>query len=784
MKRIIPIFLILINVLSANAQIGYRYKDKFVELIPDSSSTKFILQRDGSVKGKLDKSISKEHITARITPFSFIVDTLGVSIDSSDYISDIYHTKTGNSIIVLPKIMLALNEGKSISDIKGILPKDVCYESVSNSVYRFNCKVQSSKDVFRIVSEIEKLDAVKWCEPDKYSNISTCNTYYPDQYYLHNTGQNSGTAGIDINVEPAWAIVPVCSNVKIAVIDTGLDNNHEDMNGCVLDGYTVGYPSSKGAPENPNSIDPKGHGMVCAGIIGANNNSIGIRGIADSIKILPVNIFPHEAYRYWTPYGMVTYSGACSEDSIAHAIDWAVEHGADILNCSWIMNAVSSTIEASIDSATVYGRNGLGTIVVASSGNSYPTSDTPFFPANLPNVIAVGSINRQGVVSSFSQRGYGLDVVAPGEEIVSTDRMGNLGYTSDNYTYSQPLDGTSFSCPQVSATVALMLSKNPNLSHSDVISIIRSTCEHLPAYTYNSSGWESNTGYGLINSYKAVLEAIAHNLEIIGATQLCGSEIYYVNNLPTGFSVQWSFENTSSGANNLLQSDYPITNQCIINIENHENVDETLIAKIYYGSDLVTTLSKQVTTNWQFSGTYVIRNENNVQLGNESNLNFGDVVWIAPLHKIIINSSLFGTPGVNITHTNSPYLFYRLDDSEERMMISFTKGSCITTVTGTSSSACNNFYFTVRSFHQLLNSNDLNIILYDRVLKLSLNRLDKEVTDSQSYSVAISNSISGQTVYKGVLNSEGLEVDTKSWVPGIYVVTSGIDNSTYKILIK
>ena len=590
---------------------------------------------------------------------------------------------------------------------------------------------------------------------------------------------------MDINVEPAWTIAPVCSNVKIAVIDNGVDNNHEDMNGCVLDGFTVGDPSGKGAPKNPNSIDPKGHGMVCAGIIGANNNSIGIRGIADSIKILPVNIFPNAASHYWSPGGLVTYSGACSDDSIALAIDWAVEHGADILSCSWVVPVPSSTIEASINTATVYGRNGLGTIVVAASGNNYTTQGTPSFPANLPNVIAVGSINRQGFVSSFSQRGYGLDVVAPGEEIVSIDRMSNLGYTSDNYTYSQPLDGTSFSCPQVSATIALMLSKNPNLSHSDVTNIIRSSCQHLPAYTYNSSGWESNTGYGLINAYKAVLEAIGHNLEIIGATQICGSEIYYVNNLPAGFSVQWSFENSLSGSNNLLQSDYPITNQCIINIENNENVDEILTAKIYYGSDLVTTLSKQIRTNWQFSGTYVIKDVNNVQLGNESNLKNGDVVWIAPLHKIQINSALFNTPGVNISHTNSPYMLYLLDVSGERMNISFTRGSCVTTVNGTSSSVCNNFYFQVRSFHQFPNSNELNITLYDKVLKLSLNRRDDEVTDCQSYNVVISNSISGQIVFEGVLNSEGTEIDTYNWIPGVYVVTSGIDNSTrHKILVK
>ena len=104
MKRIIPIFLILINVLSANAQIGYRYKDKFVELIPDSSSTKFILQRDGSVKGKLDKSISKDSQSYSVaisnsisgqTVYKGVLNSEGLEVDTKSWVPGIYVVTSG-----------------------------------------------------------------------------------------------------------------------------------------------------------------------------------------------------------------------------------------------------------------------------------------------------------------------------------------------------------------------------------------------------------------------------------------------------------------------------------------------------------------------------------------------------------------------------------------------------------------------------------------------------------------------------------------------------------------
>ena len=99
--------------------------------------------------------------------------------------------------------------------------------------------------------------------------------YYGFQYHLKNTGQYGGTEGMDINVEPAWQIVEGSSDVTVAIIDMGVDFDHIDMSNCVLNGYTVDDPSSLGRPKNANNLDKKWHGVGCAGIVGAEDNSTG-----------------------------------------------------------------------------------------------------------------------------------------------------------------------------------------------------------------------------------------------------------------------------------------------------------------------------------------------------------------------------------------------------------------------------------------------------------------------------------------------------------------------------
>lgn len=138
------------------------------------------------------------------------------------------------------------------------------------------------------------MECVLWCEPDMLSGYRLSNTLYNQQYYLKNTGQNGGTVGIDINVEPAWNLTNG-NGVTIAVLDEGVDQYHEDFGNRILNGYTVGDDNGIVEPKNFDATleGCKGHGVACAGIIAAENNTIGIRGIASSAQIIPINIAPY-----------------------------------------------------------------------------------------------------------------------------------------------------------------------------------------------------------------------------------------------------------------------------------------------------------------------------------------------------------------------------------------------------------------------------------------------------------------------------------------------------------
>ena len=389
----------------------------------------------------------------------------------------------------------------------------------------------SSEEVLQLVAELDSLDDIVWSEPEFLSNYSVTNPLYPQQYYLRNTGQNGGTPGIDINVEPAWNITNGNTNIVVAVVDVGVDRNHEDMGNRVLEGHTIRNPTGGGLPQNINSLDLKYHGIACAGIIAASNNTIGIRGVANNVSILPVNIVPDEAHV--DSLGRIIY-GFGTNIEIAQAISWTWRR-ADVLSCSWGGGAPSNDITATIDSARTFGRNGRGSVVVFSSGNNWPNTADVAYPGDLDGVITVGAITNQGIICNYSQRGPSMDLVAPTgnassvSNVTTTDRMGSLGKNSGNYMYD--FGGTSAACPQVAGVVALMLSIRPDLTEDQIRTILQNTARDL-----GPAGFDVTYGFGLVNAHSA-LQAVY----ISGPSLVCSSgSSFTINSVPSGSTIQWS----------------------------------------------------------------------------------------------------------------------------------------------------------------------------------------------------------------------------------------------------
>ncbi|MDX6642820.1 MAG: hypothetical protein QOD76_782 [Solirubrobacteraceae bacterium] len=252
----------------------------------------------------------------------------------------------------------------------------------------------------------------------------------------------------------AWDRV-VGGPVTVAVIDSGIDLTHPDLaanlwtnqrevagngidddgNGYVDDVHGYDFVAGDGDP-----TDELGHGTEVAGVIAARGgNGLGIAGVAWRARIMALRVLDSQ--------------DRASSAGMAAAIRYAVANGARIVNVSLNGDTRSAAVEEAIIAAQA-----AGILVVASAGNDARDLDTnPSYPASYgeDNVIAVGSSGRKGAISRFSNRSArALDLLAPGENILSTDREGEYSVSS----------GTSMAAPHVTGALALLASARPGLS--------------------------------------------------------------------------------------------------------------------------------------------------------------------------------------------------------------------------------------------------------------------------------------------------------------------------------
>jgi hypothetical protein len=365
------------------------------------------------------------------------------------------------------------------------------------NLYIVACTKESKGNALEIANYLYESNRFKYTDPGFMSARICCTNdfYFQNQWNLENTGQfGSAYYGIDIKYHNAMSLIPSSSNIIVGLVDYGVELTHPD-----LSVYPFSWDSYSSS--SPSSIYSD-HGTQMAGIISAiTNNTEGVAGIAPVQVMSLSNMFRNGNYIL---------------GELAASITTAVNQGASVINNSWV-STQSNTISEAIEYAVNNGRNGLGCVVVFSSGNYYTTGDTLSssisFPANYtPNddVIAVGAISYNGQRKTFSspdgeyswgsKYGTGLDIVAPGVRIPTTD-------TSSSYTlYS---NGTSAAAAHVSAVAALILSINPNLTYKSVAYIIEQTAQKFPGYIFTYTGtlggtFNSEVGHGLLNAYAAL----------------------------------------------------------------------------------------------------------------------------------------------------------------------------------------------------------------------------------------------------------------------------------------
>ncbi len=287
------------------------------------------------------------------------------------------------------------------------------------------------------------------------------------------------------------------TGVVVAVIDTGVDGTHPDLEGQVIAGYRPA--TDEELPAGTDSSYGGAHGTHVSGTIAAKADGKGIVGIAPNAKIMPIVIFDDPE--------IVGGNGFVGDDYVAAGIIWAVEHGAKAMNNSWGGWGYSQTLKAAFDYALDH-----NVVVMVSAGNDH-TDQHILYPAGYPGIIEVAAVEYNGgeyKTTLFSSRSDGIAVAAPGVTILSTVPLGgSLGYegstvksANNGGTYDY-YDGTSMACPHVTGSVALLLQKYPDAKPWQIRQLLQQT-----AVDIDDTGWDHNSGYGLINLKNAFAAAL------------------------------------------------------------------------------------------------------------------------------------------------------------------------------------------------------------------------------------------------------------------------------------
>jgi len=244
------------------------------------------------------------------------------------------------------------------------------------------------------------------------------------------------------------------TGVTVAIIDTGIQTNHPDLAGNVVQGYDF-------VNDDTNAYDDNGHGTHVAGIVAATQNSAGTVGASYSSKLMPIKVLNSSGNGYLS--------------DVAQGVYYATDNGARVINLSLGTDYDSYTLKNAIQYAT-----NKGVLVVAAAGNDYGSPCS--YPAAYSNAICVVATDSNNKLASFSN--VGGELAAPGVSNYST-------FLGSTY---RTLSGTSMASPHVAGAAATIMSACTTCSTTEVRNILRDTAIDLGA-----EGQDIIFGYGLVD---------------------------------------------------------------------------------------------------------------------------------------------------------------------------------------------------------------------------------------------------------------------------------------------
>lgn len=387
-------------------------------------------------------------------------------------------------------------------------------EAVSGDTWTLETGAQT--DVLALVAQLNRNPDVVYAEP-VYRRYATgvLQRAPNDPFAARQWALNR------IGAPQAWDISTGRPEVIVAVIDTGINRNHEDLAGRVTEGYNFVNNTS-------NAMDDQSHGTFGAGVIAAaGDNGLGVAGMCWQCKVMPIKVLNSQ--------------GAGRTDWAARGVRWAVDRGAKVINMSLGGLGASQAEHDAIKYAV-----SKGAIVIAAAGNEAADGNPIEYPAAFEEVTAVGATDINDARAFFSNFGSYLDLSAPGVNIVSTGADDNLnGYGTES--------GTSFSAPYVSGLVALVWSVNPGLSDREVMRIIAQTADDLGA-----AGPDDYYGFGRINAARALQQAQSIGAPAPPAPPATGENVTFPE---TGRTLKDTFLSYWRANGGLPVFGYPVSEQ-------------------------------------------------------------------------------------------------------------------------------------------------------------------------------------------------------------------------------
>ena len=367
----------------------------------------------------------------------------------------------------------------------------------TNRWYALQTNIQSMGNSLNMSNLFWKTGWFEAVDPGFIFHFSPCSSCVTDSSF------NSRQWGMPyIHACDAWNLTTGNPNVKVAVIDEGVNESHREFSNTAIS-YSYDVQNNQIGAHTYGF-----HGTFVGGIIFAGHNDHQMAGVAPDVSIINLSHSLKE-------------SDTLAEE-MKDAIHMAVNQQADVINCSWTdkngqVDLFSPLLEEAIDSAIDYGRNGKGCVVVFAAGNYNSMVE---YPGNYrKEILTVGAstqqnkrwFNRIDDEMRGSAMGDNLDVIAPGDNI----------YSASYNTYDQS-SGTSYAAPHVSGIAALMLSVNPNLTGQQVRDIIETTAQKVGGYNYTNTvnpehpngRWNFEMGYGLVDAYAAVQKAVNHHNDL------------------------------------------------------------------------------------------------------------------------------------------------------------------------------------------------------------------------------------------------------------------------------